>query len=259
MSTPADEDDPGPFAPRPAALNGASQAYEQIRTAIVEGQFPPGSRLVEQRIGEMFSFSRTPVREAIRRLEAEGLVITERNRGAMVRPVTVDDIVDAYDLRSRLESYAAEMAAVRMEPEEISRLTEAVDAFGRVLESRSVEGVERIRELAAANGRIHDSIVRGTKHTRLAAMLKRSVDVPLVFQNFRHYAGSDHLRSDLFHRLIADAIGQRAAGRAGRLMAEHVLQGRDVLLSVYSSQMLAEVPEGSSGDGSKPPDESDPW
>lgn len=84
-----------------------AEAYRRIRSAIVEGQFRPGQRLVEQRIAEDFAFSRTPIREAMRRLQAEGLVHIEPNRGALVRPMTLEEILDLYELRARLEAYAA--------------------------------------------------------------------------------------------------------------------------------------------------------
>ena len=67
---------------------GTAHAYAQVRSAIVENRYPPGYRLVEQRIAEELGLSRTPVREALRMLQAEGLVVSERNRGAMVRPLS---------------------------------------------------------------------------------------------------------------------------------------------------------------------------
>src|SRR5690349_24905529 len=81
-------------------------AYDEVRAAIVENRYRPGQRLVEQRIAEELGLSRTPVREALRMLEAEGLVVSERNRGAMVRPLSSTEVVDLYGLRIRLESYA---------------------------------------------------------------------------------------------------------------------------------------------------------
>src|SRR5689334_24083599 len=89
---------------------GAAHAYAKVRQAIVENRYPPGHRLVEQRIAEELGLSRTPVREALRMLQAEGLVVSERNRGSMVRPLSETEIVDLYGLRIRLESYAVEMA-----------------------------------------------------------------------------------------------------------------------------------------------------
>ena len=92
---------------------GAELAYRRVRTAIVENRYPPGQRLVEQRLAEELGLSRTPVREALRMLEAEGLVVSRRNRGAMVRPLSATEVVDLYGLRIRLESYAVEVATER--------------------------------------------------------------------------------------------------------------------------------------------------
>ena len=89
-------------APTAAAVAGpqAADAYRLIRRAIVEGAYAPGQRLVEQRLAEEHGLSRTPVREALRRLQAEGLVDVERHRGAAVRRLSADDISDIYELRS---------------------------------------------------------------------------------------------------------------------------------------------------------------
>ena len=92
---------------------GTTHAYEQVRAAIVENRYAPGQRLIEQRLAAELGLSRTPVREALRILEAEGLVVSERNRGATVRPLSPTEVVDLYGLRIRLESYAAELAAER--------------------------------------------------------------------------------------------------------------------------------------------------
>jgi len=96
-----------------STVAGAAQAYQHLRAAIVENRYPPGHRLVEQQLAAELGLSRTPVREALRKLEAEGLVVSERNRGAMVRPLSSTEVVDLYGLRIKLESYAVELATER--------------------------------------------------------------------------------------------------------------------------------------------------
>lgn len=207
-------------------------AYEQIRRAIVEGEFVPGQRLVEQKVAEQYDLSRTPVREAIRRLEAEGLVVVERNRGAVVRELSVDDVVDLYELRARLEAYAAELAAARITATELAALHDAVDGFGvAAAATPPAPAIERARSVNDANRHVHAAIVRGAHHDRLAAMLRRTVDIPLVFGAFRSFGPAEMARSDLFHRLIAEAIAAGDGPRAARLMTEHVAQGRDAVLA----------------------------
>ena len=212
------------------ATVGAAHAYARVRAAIVENRYPPGHRLVEQRIAEELGLSRTPVREALRMLEAEGLVVSERNRGAMVRPLSSTEVVDLYGLRIRLESYAVEVATERASEAELGELVAAADAFGDVRRSVDVDAVEGVRQLHEANRRFHDGVLTAARHHRLAAMLARTVDTPLVFQAFRTFGAAEIERSDTFHHLIAEAMCRRDANRASALMAEHIAQGRDAVL-----------------------------
>lgn len=206
-------------------------AYERIRSAIVESRYAPGQRLIEQKIAEEFELSRTPVREAIRRLEAEGLVVAERNRGAVVRSISADEVRDLYELRGRLESYAAELAAVRISDEQLGRLRAAVSEF-HVLAldvASAPPDLEHVRRISEANRQIHDVIVESAHHERLSTMLARTVDIPLVFRAFRSFSADELGRSDLFHGLILEAIEARDSARAARLMAEHISQGLDAI------------------------------
>jgi DNA-binding GntR family transcriptional regulator len=213
---------------------GAAHAYSQVRAAIVENRYPPGHRLVEQRIAEELGLSRTPVREALRMLEAEGLVVSERNRGAMVRPLSETEIVDLYGLRIRLESYAVEVATERITEAELGALVDAADKFGEVRRTNDVDSVEGVRLLHDANRTFHDGILAAARHHRLAAMLARTVDTPLVFQAFRSFSAAEIERSDTFHHLIVDAMCRRDANRASALMAEHIAQGRDAVLDAMA-------------------------
>lgn len=213
-----------------------SPAYQQIRTAIIEGRYEPGMRLVEQRIAEEFDLSRTPVREALRTLEAEGLVRIEPNRGATVRTVEVDDVVDLYALRARLEGYAAELAAQRHEPEDLDEIDAGIEAFGEGLAKGPADPLERARVLDAANARIHLGIAIASRHRHLQQMLLRTVDVSLVFRAFRAFSAEQERQSHEFHQMIRGAIAAREPGRAGALMVEHILQGRDVLLGGLRDQ-----------------------
>ncbi|MEO5901733.1 MAG: GntR family transcriptional regulator [Ilumatobacteraceae bacterium] len=234
---------------------GAERAYAQIRAAIVEGRYERGQRLVEQRIAAEYSLSRTPVREALRRLDAEGLVIIEKHRGAIVRPMATTEVLDLYGLRIQLESYAAGLAAERITAPELGELRRAVERFGDVqhrlaragtaadvesgieagieagTEAGMEAGVDDARRLNAANRPVHDRIVAAAHHHRLTTMLARTVDIPLVFSAFRAFDRSQRERSDIFHHLILEAIGARDATRATALMAEHIRQGRDVVLA----------------------------
>lgn len=210
--------------------NGARIAYEAIRQAIVEGRYRPGQRLVEQKLADTHELSRTPVREALKQLDAEGLIQIQPNRGAVVRPVTLEDIEDLYELRAELESYAARRAATRISDAGLAEIATAIDDFDVAMPGAADGELDGLRELNAANRRIHGAIVEGAAHGRLSHLLHRTVDVPLVFQAFRRFDRAGLERSNLFHRLLLDALRSRDAARASGLMAEHIFQGRDVLL-----------------------------
>jgi DNA-binding GntR family transcriptional regulator len=205
-------------------------AYARIREAIVEGRYAPGCRLVEQRVAEEANVSRTPVREALKMLAAEGLVRIERNVGAIVRPIDRTVIADLYELRARLESYAAARAAVHRTDVHLARLHVALQGFRQAIGRAVCDDVEGIRAISRCNTDIHAAITSAADHERLSAMLHRAVDVPLVFQAFRRFDREQLERSDLFHRMIVAAVEARDAPRAERLMTEHIEQGRDVLL-----------------------------
>ena len=97
--------------------NSSAVAADLIRQAILDGELPAGSRLKEDELAARLDVSRTPVREALRRLEAEGLVVHEAKRGAAVRAYSASELDDMYRLRAMLEGYAARRAAERMTPE----------------------------------------------------------------------------------------------------------------------------------------------
>ncbi|MGN6722882.1 MAG: GntR family transcriptional regulator [Marmoricola sp.] len=213
------------------SLGNAQIAYERIREAIVEGRFSPGQRLIEQRIAEEFGLSRTPVREALRRLEAEALVRSELNRGAVVRSVTENEIRDLYELRAHLESLAAGRAASRITAEQQQRLDAAVQEFDDAVANASPHELESLRAISRANQLVHGLIVEASHHERLADLLHRTVDVPLVYSAFAQFDEEELHRSALFHRLIAAAIASGDAERAALLIREHIYQGRDQLLA----------------------------
>lgn len=182
------------------------------------------------------------MREALRQLEAEGLIVAQKNRGARVRPMSATEVVDLYGLRIRLESYAAELAAARATDDEIAQLAGAVATFGQVRTQLLVDqhDLDLLRRLNAANQEIHSTIVSAARHDRLSSMLGRTVDIPLVFRAFSIFGPDEIERSDLFHRLICDAIRRRDGPRAARLMGEHIQHGLDAVHDALADEDIAE-------------------
>lgn len=221
---------------RPVSIPSSADAYRRIRRWIVEGHLRPGERLVEQRLAEDLQLSRTPVREALRMLQSEGLVAFEPNRGARVRELTRGHIADLYELRGRLEAMAAELAATRATPHERTELEAADHAFAAAAGAARSGDLEAVRAVFHQNDVFHLTLLAAAHHEPLTQSLIRSVDHTLVFQAFRHYDRHGMERSVAFHSLITAAVVAGEGARAGRLMHEHVLQGRDQLFAVVGDQ-----------------------
>jgi DNA-binding GntR family transcriptional regulator len=218
--------------PRPVAKDSTTEAYKRIRRRIVEGHYRPDERLVEARLAADLDCSRTPIREALRMLDSEGLVRSQPNRGATVRNLTAGDIRDLYEVRARLEALAAELAAVRATPDQIDRLAMAEAKFAEAVLRVDPHDVDSIRIILRLNDEFHLTMLEAAGNPRLTHTLIKTVDHPLVYQAFRHYDNLAMRRSALFHRLIFEAIRSHESARAGRLVSEHILQGRDQLLAV---------------------------
>jgi len=229
---------------------GRLHAYEQIRRAIVEGRYDAGQRLIEKNLGEEFEVSRTPVREALRMLESEGLVVSLPNKGAVVRPLSAQDVYDIYDLRVRLESLAAERAARDPSPEQLALLDAANEEMAALLPSFDGDDVDIVRQIEAVNHRFHQGFIDMADSWRLTQLLARTVHAVLVFRNFQSYTPDELERSLLFHRLIAQAIARQEASRAGNLTAEHIMLGRDILVE-RRREWLAQLQEDAEAEESK--------
>lgn len=212
-------------------MGGPMLAYTSIRSWIVEGRLRPGERLIEAKIAAELSLSRTPVREAVRMLAADGLVVSERNRGAVVRTLGRQDVLDLYELRARLEAYACELAAARATPADLTALDEGIRDFGRAVRRKDIDHLERTRLIGEANRRVHAAIIVASRHHRLAHLLSSAVDAPLVFEALREFTNRELERSNLFHQLIRDTIAKGEPMRAAQLMHEHIMLGRDQILA----------------------------
>lgn len=205
------------------------EAYEVIRDAIVEGDFLPNMRLTEEFLAEKLNVSRTPIRDAIKRLEAEGMV-TPLKRGVVVRSFTANDIQEIYDLRALLEGHAAAKASLAHTEPDIERMSEAI-----ALHERSIEPFTNSRQyvktLMQYNQAFHDAIFQSAQNNHLEIMISKVVVLPLVFRSFYWYTHKDIVSSLTEHRLIFKAIVEKDPDWARTAMASHIYKGRDHVLS----------------------------
>lgn len=209
----------------PLVRNASTVATELIRQAIVEGRLAPGQRLKEEELARQLGISRTPVREALLVLQAEGLVEAAPNRGATVRAHTAEDLDDLYQLRALLEGYAARRAALRMTDEAVAALWGSCERFEALVERGEV------RDLVRENLFFHGAILDAAGSARLAAMVRKVIELPLVYRSYVWYSPDQRHISVHYHRQIARALETRDAERAELLMKEHVFEARDLLVA----------------------------
>lgn len=192
------------------------RVFTQLRKQILTGVYKPGDSLIELRLSEELGVSRTPIREALRQLELEGLVQAIPNKGAIVKGVTDQDVEDIFTIRTRIEGLAARWAAEKITEEEIKELKEALEFEEFYTMKNDVE------HLMKFDSKFHDIIFRASKSSPLMHMLS----------TFHHYIQS--ARNNSFdtpgrpvkaleeHRAIFEAISSKNPDTAEELTIEHI-------------------------------------
>lgn len=210
----------------------AERVYDDLREAIIGGEYTPGERLRTEALAERFGTSRTPVREALVLLEGDGLVELEPRRGAVVRSFDAADLVDLYEVRAILEARAAQLAALRLTSQDLA----ALDATCDRAESVAGSGKVAIETLIASNDEFHRVIVEASGSTRLTAALRTVAGIPRPFKAAFWKNGAERTRSLSAHREIVAALRSGSAERAESAMRLHVLTARDFLIEVMGER-----------------------
>lgn len=211
-----------------------------IEEAIVSGELEPGVVLRQEQLSERFGVSRTPIREALRRLAALGLVSFVPNRGVRVRTISRDELHEAFLVRAELESLATEIAARKMTPEALAELDAAEKRFGRLTqELRSREPGEERRKVMGdwvrANHAFHDVIYRVAEAPlveELAKSARRTFSGPAVWAPGDHSIDGLYLKNDEQHKAIRAALAAGSPAGARQLAREHVLSSFEMLETI---------------------------
>lgn len=204
-------------------MKAAECAYNTLRTGIIEGTYPPGARVTEQEVAAVAGVSRTPVREALRRLEAEGLLRFVPHQGAFVTRWSDADAEDIFALRAMLEGYGARLAATKATADDRIHLRQLAEAQRREAAECSPGYLERIADL---NSRFHRRLQEAADSARLKGTLATLTSAPLVMQTFRDYDGEDLSRSAQYHLEIVEALEAGDGDWAAAVMRSHVMAAR---------------------------------
>jgi DNA-binding GntR family transcriptional regulator len=207
-------------------VRAVDRAYEAVRSGIIAGRYNAGARLTEQEIATSVGVSRTPVREALRRLDAEGLVEFTPNLGAVVTTWNEADSDEIFDLRAMLESYGARRATTRATDGQIAELRRLAEAQYQESLEREPGHLERIAEL---NSQFHRRLQEAAASPRLGRALAGLIEAPLMMRTFQKYTAEDLQRSAQHHLEIVRALEARDADWAASVMLSHVHAARGAL------------------------------
>jgi DNA-binding GntR family transcriptional regulator len=202
-----------------SAGSAADSAYRALRDAIIEGSLATNTRLTEVAVADDLGLSRTPVREAIKRLIMEGFLTRIPGEGLRVAGLDLDEIDQIFQIRLMLECYAARRAATLATAKEIAELRELASTMSARTPPRDATDMQVLTE---ANASFHRLILRAAKSPRLTTMLTAAVNLGLVLRTYRMYSERDIERSSRHHHEIADAIEARAPEWAASVMASHL-------------------------------------
>jgi len=195
----------------------------KLRAVILSGEFAPGDRLVQEEWAQILGVSRMPVREALRQLEAEGLVRLEPRKGAIVTPITTDDVREIYQLRAITEGIAVEKAMPYFSDEDVEDLEQLL---GIMEACADVDDDERFCEY---NGQFHSVLRQGCPWRRVQWIIES------LWKGFPphtpNYLPNHMKQSNKEHRRILEAVKKRDGEAAKRAMEDHILRTGDSLVA----------------------------
>lgn len=207
----------------------SSLAVRLLRERIVSGQLPPGARLSDLVLSREIGISRTPVREAIRMLAADGLVEVVPHQGATVRAPSLGELDELYEIRAVLEAHAAARAADRRTAAEADELLGLVAAMEAIAvqpgaDRLDAEATRRQRELDLG---FHRRVLGLSRLERLQRLVEDAGIIARPFETMDELMPlADHRSANEYHRAIAQAIGDGDAARARAAMTAHIESGR---------------------------------
>jgi len=211
------------------------RVYERLRGAILAGRLNPEERLTEEHLAEKMGVSRTPIREALHKLESEGLIKALETRGFIVPPDSREDVEELFDLRAVLEGYALRLICQTISGDNFEKLSECVERAERALERK------RINDVFKWNTQFHDTL-HGmvTESERLHRMMVEMRQHVLRYRKdtLQHPDAGERTLDG--HRKILLALRLKDPDLCERMMREHIQQAKeDALRTLYSDKKSA--------------------
>ncbi|MDO4633831.1 MAG: GntR family transcriptional regulator [Eubacteriales bacterium] len=198
--------------------------FQTLRKAILKGDLKPGERLMEIALAQKLGVSRTPVREAIRKLELEGLAIMIPRRGAIVADITIEDLEDVLEVREALEVLAIEKACELMSEEDLQKLKEAAEVF------RQAAGKGELMALVETDIDFHELIYRAADNKRLEQTLRNLREQMYRYRMEYLKDKSTYAALVAEHEEIINAIAQRDKAAAREAIRVHIINQKNGII-----------------------------
>jgi DNA-binding GntR family transcriptional regulator len=205
----------------PAPADASERAYTALLTRISAGELSAGERLFEQSLARAIGVSRTPVRDALKRLAAEGMVDIHPNRGAQVVSFTPEDVAALYAMRAEFEPIAARLSVPLLSDDDVARLARLASQMEAIVEDRQDPG-----GLTSLNNAFHAVFVDGSGNRHLAIALQALFRPAVVTRTFRRYDERALRRSMQHHAELVEAAQARDGEWAEAVMRAHILSAR---------------------------------
>jgi DNA-binding GntR family transcriptional regulator len=222
--------DPGPLQVLQERKSLGEHVFNNLKQAIIRGNITPGEWLVESHIAQMLGISRTPVREAIHKLERERLIERQPRGGFTVLGLSRADIDETFGIRSVLEGYAARLATIKHQAKELIALEKKIDEFQVCLNKRQLDVLPEI------NTEFHDLLYGLSKSPRLIHMINGLRDQ--IFRFRQMILKDDKLAniSNIDHIQMLKLMRKRDAEGVERLVRDHILRGQDEILREFGKK-----------------------
>lgn len=215
-----------PVSSQPSPVRLQSRAYAELRRLIASGEFPPGTFLSERQLAAQLGMSKTPVHVALERLESEGFVTISAQQGVVARGLSVEDIVDHYELREAVESWVARRLAGRLKPAQVEELQ------SNLARQRQALAENDLRELMHLDEQMHYLLASYLGNREVLSTMERLRDK--IHQVILRVTDTDRARpaeSTAEHEAIIAAIIAGQSDEAARLMIAHLEAGKRRILN----------------------------
>jgi phosphonate utilization transcriptional regulator len=194
---------------------------QEIEKAILQGEYEPGSKLIEATLAQKMGVSRGPVREAFRMLEEAGLVRNEKNRGVFVRDIPIDEAVEIFDLRAAMDELVGRKLARDITPTQLKEVKSLVDAMEKAVKAEDAYNYHLL------NLKFHDRLVEMAGNSKLTAIYRKLIKELSLFRRLNLADGWLLPISASEHRQIIKAIASGDPDAAGKAMFAHVMDSKE--------------------------------